>query len=189
MTLAHPLKSPWKLMHLPNLSKEVVKEKFNDDWPRAQREMLKVVDDITTIEEMWSTFNSLPKIHLFPPHDVLILSRNALPPSYESLPQGHRLQFLATTAESATVTVDLILTSVLGEQCTQKTGGASYCEIIRMSHKPGMNSKDGIKVDVWLNSGEKAAELKQYFVDLFKRKLEERKLENTVKITDHDLTK
>lgn len=149
--MSHPLKDPWYLSYLPNITPQMVEES-GGNWNEAKRKMLKPIDYIRTVEELWSTFNSLPKANSLAAGDVLILARKNKDASFEAFPNGKRIQINANSAPAADKAIDIILMSVVGEQATTVCDGNSVCDIIRIAHKPSYQHKDGVRIEVWLQS-------------------------------------
>ena len=164
----HPLKDTWKLNFLPQITKEIVNKSYEGDWAKAQKALLKAVDDVTTIEELWSTVNSIPKLHQLNQSDNVIFARNSVDPSFESFPNGHRIQITTTTSTAADKMFDLILISVVGEGCTTVCEGESTADVIRAAHKPSFQHKDSVRLEIWLRSGKYAKELMSHFSKMLK---------------------
>jgi hypothetical protein len=148
----HPLKDPWFLSFVPNITIQMVQKEYNNDWNAAQQRLLKPIDTIRSIEELWSTFNSLPKISSLPIGDTIILARNAKDPSFESFPEGKRIQICVYTQAASEKAIDIVLATVIGEQVREYCEGENDCDVIKFAHKPNQQSRDCVKIEIWLNS-------------------------------------
>jgi hypothetical protein len=164
MSSHHPLKDPWFFSFLPNITQAMVAE-YGGDWNEAKRKLLKPIDFIRTVEELWSTFNSLPKAYALGSGDVLILARKNKDASFEAFPNGKRIQINANTTVAVDKAIDTILMTVIGEQATTVCDGNSVCDIIRIVHKPSYQFKDFVRIEVWLQSAEYVEKVSTFLKD------------------------
>lgn len=167
--MQHPLKEPWFLSFLPNITPQLVAE-YGNDWNVARQKLQRSVDFVRTIEELWSTFNSLPKISSLSPGDTVILARDNKDPSFEAFPEGRRVVLTVMSAPAAEKAIDIVLAAVVGEQLTVECDGESTCDVIRLAHKPSYQAKDCVRIEVWLRSGKFVSQVMEYLKTQLKDK-------------------
>jgi hypothetical protein len=165
MSAHHALKDPWFLSFLPNITASMVTAEYGGDWNVAKLKLLKPIDYIRTVEELWSTFNSLPKAYALGSGDVLILARKNKDASFEAFPNGKRIQINAHTPVAVDKAIDTVLMTVIGEQATTVCEGNSVCDIIRIVHKPSYQFKDFVRIEVWLQSADYVEKVSTFIKD------------------------
>ena len=165
----HTLKDPWFLSFLPNISKEKVVE-FNGDWNLAKQKLLRQVDFIRTIEELWSTLNSIPRIGSLTAGDTVILARNNKDASFEAFPNGKKVTVIANSAAAADKAIDVVFAAIIGEQVTAVCDGEGTCDVIRLAHKPSLQYKDCVRIEVWLHSPKFADNVVNFLKDTLKER-------------------
>lgn len=148
----HALKDPWFLSYISNLTPDTVKYDYKGDWAKAKQALQQPLDYIRTVEELWSTINSLPKLHQLGGGSTFIFARNNIDASYEAFPNGTRVLvdlYKAVTAEKA---LDVVLSCVLGEMLTEDVcDGKTVCNVLRLSSRPNQESPELVRLEVWLS--------------------------------------
>lgn len=165
----HPLKDPWFLSFLPNISKEKVIE-YNGDWNLAKQKLMRQIDFIRTIEELWSTVNSIPRVGSLTAGDTVILARNNKDPSFEAFPNGKKVTVIANSANAADKAMDVVFAAIIGEQVTTVCDGEGTCDVIRLAHKPSLQFKDCVRIEVWLRSGKYAENIVNFLKEVLKER-------------------
>lgn len=163
-TPRHPLKSRWLLSYIPNVTEDHVKA-HGGDYDKATRLMWKKVDHIESIEELWSTVNSLPQWTALPPKDQLIFSREATEPFYKDNPQfakGFRVSVFCENKVPGKSALEAVLIAVIGEGITHATEGASVVDLIRIMRKPNVKTSDAMHIEVWLSDETRKAGVINY---------------------------
>lgn len=151
-------------MFLPSIDKEQTSKYGGYD--NAYKALLKVVGDVTSVEAVCSTFNSIPRISLFSAKDFIILSRNGLAPKYESFKDDARKMAVDALTDDASRTVlELLLASILGD-AMQNAIGENPCKVLRMSHRPGFKTPQSVRFEIWMDNPSNGPRLKSYFEDL-----------------------
>lgn len=156
MVEVHPLRSKWHVSYLPPITTEIVGT-FNGDWEQASRSFLQEGGVISSIEELWSTVNSLPQWTTLPTNGALIFARSGIEPYYSSFPNGTQVRVFANLKSAAKSALDSVLMLVMSESITNVTGGKSIVDVIRVVHKPGKQFPDAICIDLYLNDKSCAA--------------------------------
>lgn len=168
--MSHSLKDRWFLSFLPNITQAMVQQDYGGKWKEAQQKLLRPIDFITTIEELWSTFNSLPKVANLAAGDTIILARNDKEASFEAFPHGKRVLLTVYTSVAADKAVDVVLAAVIGEQLMKVCDMESTCDVIRMAHKPSYQYKDCVRIELWLSSARHAESIIGCLKDQLKEK-------------------
>ncbi|EAN85029.1 hypothetical protein TcCL_ESM02079 [Trypanosoma cruzi] len=149
---AHALKDPWFLSYIPQLTPDTVKYDFKGDWNKAKQALQQPLDYIRTVEEFWSTINSLPKLHQLGNGSTFIFARNNVDASYEAFPNGTRVLVDLYKASVAEKGMDFVLSSVLGEGLTYDVcNGKTVCDVVRLSSRPNQESPELVRLEVWLS--------------------------------------
>ncbi|KEG10171.1 hypothetical protein DQ04_04091050 [Trypanosoma grayi] len=152
MEATHALKDPWFLSYIPQLTPDTVKYDFKGDWALAKQTLQQPLDYIRTVEELWSTMNSLPKLHQLGNGGTFIFARNNIDASYEAFPNGTRLLLDLYKAAVAEKAVDVVVSAVLGESLTQDVcEGKTVCDVLRLSSRPNHESPELVRLEVWLS--------------------------------------
>eukprot|EP00796_Vickermania_ingenoplastis_P004968 gene4968-3566_t len=152
--VVHALKDKWFLSFLPLITKDLVLKQYNGDWNVAAQEKTRRLDYITTVEELWSTVNSLPHIHQLGVGSTYIFSRQDKQASYEAFPEGSRVTVKLMTTPATDRGVDVLLAAILGESMPDSAGGgdaAPICDVIRVCGRQNREFPKLIQVEVWLN--------------------------------------
>ena len=168
--MTHALKDPWFLSFLPNITQAMVQQDYGGKWKEAQQKLLRPIDFISSIEELWSTFNSLPKVPNLAAGDTILLARKNKEASFEAFPHGKRVLLTVYTASAAEKAVDVVLTAVIGEQVIKVCDSESICDVIRMAHKPSYQFKDCVRIELWLSSAQHTEAIIAYLKDQLKEK-------------------
>jgi hypothetical protein len=168
--MTHALKDPWFLSFLPNITQAMVQQDYGGKWKEAQQKLLRPIDFISSIEELWSTFNSLPKVPNLAAGDTILLARKNKEASFEAFPHGKRVLLTVYTASAADKAVDVVLTAVIGEQVIKVCEMESTCDVIRMAHKPSYQFKDCVRIELWLSSAQHTEAIIAYLKDQLKEK-------------------
>lgn len=113
--VVHALKNRWFVTFLPLITKEQVIKQYKGDWNLAAEDKGRRLDFVTTVEELWSTMNSLPSLHKIGVGSTYIFAREDKPTSYEAFPNGSRIVLKLLTPPASDKGLDIILASVLGE--------------------------------------------------------------------------
>lgn len=168
--MTHALKDPWFLSFLPNITSAMVQQDYGGKWNVAQQKLQRPIDFINTIEELWSTFNSLPKIATLSAGDTIILARRNKDPSFEAFPNGKRIQLSVSNSSSVDKVVDVVLAAVIGEQVITVCDNESTCDVIRMAHKPSYQFKDCVRIEIWLRSAQYVEKVLGFLRDQLKER-------------------
>lgn len=168
--MAHPLKDPWFLSFSPNITQAMVQQDYGGKWKEAQQKLLRPIDFISSIEELWSTFNSLPKLPNLAAGDTIILARKNKEASFEAFPNGKRVLLTVYTASAAEKAVDVVLAAVIGEQVIKFCDMESACDVIRMAHKPSYQYKECVRIELWLSSAHHSDAIVAFLQDQLKEK-------------------
>ncbi|ORC93150.1 uncharacterized protein TM35_000024760 [Trypanosoma theileri] len=148
----HALKDPWFLSYIPQLTPDIVKYDFKGDWTMAKQTLQQPLDYIRTVEELWSTINSLPKLHQLGNGSTFIFARNNIDASYEAFPDGIRVLIDLYKAAVAERALEVVLGCVLGEGITQDVcDGKTVCDVLRLSSRPSHESPELLRLEVWLS--------------------------------------
>ncbi|RNF13493.1 uncharacterized protein Tco025E_06167 [Trypanosoma conorhini] len=159
----HALRDPWFLSYIPQLTPDTVRFDFKGDWNRAKLALQQPLDYIRTVEELWSTINSLPKLHQLGNGSTFIFARNNVDASYEAFPNGTRVLVDLYKASVAEKGVDVILSSVLGEGLTEDVcNGKTVCDVLRVSSRPNQESPELVRLEVWLSDQSYAKDVAPY---------------------------
>eukprot|EP00742_Colponemidia_sp_Colp-10_P021387 GILJ01025077.1.p1 GENE.GILJ01025077.1~~GILJ01025077.1.p1 ORF type:complete len:177 (-),score=25.83 GILJ01025077.1:107-637(-) len=160
----HPLSSPWTLMYLPAIDKQQTTTYGSYDL--AYNALLNKVGVLKTVEAVCSTFNSIPKIGIFTPKDLIILSRDERPPKYEAFPNGSRKVIVDTYSDEASkVVLDLLLAAVLGDVLLNELG-ENPCHVFRVSHRPSMKNKEAARFEIWMDKPADEKAVKGFFDEM-----------------------
>ncbi|RNF11828.1 putative translation Initiation factor eIF-4e-like [Trypanosoma rangeli] len=159
----HALKDPWFLSYIPQLTPDVVKYDFKGDWNNAKQALQQPLDYVRTVEELWSTINSLPKLHQLGNGSTFIFARNNVDASYEAFPHGTRVLVDLYNASAAEKGVYVVLSSVLGEGLAQDVcNGKTVCDVLRLSSRPNQESPELVRLEVWLSDQSYAKDVTLY---------------------------
>lgn len=171
MTATHALHDRWYVSFLPLLTSDMVNSDFQGNWQLAAQQRTQKLDWITSVEELWSTVNSLPKIHQLGVGNTLIFARNNKEPSFESFPDGSRVSVNLMKPPATTVGLELILATVLGETITATTSDRRpVCDVVRVAARPSRDNTEQIRVEVWLSDASCSSGVAGFFTDVFKAK-------------------
>lgn len=173
----HKLASPWNLIFMTNVTKEVL-QAHNNDYPKAQAAALKEIGAVETIEQVCSTFNSIPRVSLLNHGDSYLLVRQGRKPAFEDFPGGSRFLIDTKSDDETKEVINILLMAVLGENVIKGTGNKSPCHVIRMTHKVSQAAANAVRFEVWMDKEEAAgqfAQMKTYFQSLLKSKVIELK--------------
>ncbi|KPA79907.1 hypothetical protein ABB37_04970 [Leptomonas pyrrhocoris] len=153
MSSTHALRDKWFASFLPLLTADMVNTDYKGNWQLASQERTQKLDWITSVEELWSTMNSLPKVHQLGMGSTLIFARNKKePPSYESLPNGSRITINLLRPPTTDGGLELVLATVMGETVAEKaSGGRPVCDVLRIAARPSREHPEQIRVEVWLS--------------------------------------
>jgi hypothetical protein len=157
----HPLKSKWLLSYIPLITPEM-ESQHGGDYDTAARAEWRKVDHITTIEEMWSTVNSLPQWTSLPPRDQMIFSREDTEPFLQNFPNGCRISVFTEMKNPGKSALEAVLISVIGEGVTTATDGEPMCDLVRIMRKPNARSSDAMHIEVWLRDESKKDAVLKY---------------------------
>lgn len=163
-TGSHDLKDKWFVSYLPLLTKEVVSKQYGGDWYRAAQEKTHRLDYVSTVEELWSTVNSLPHIHQLGVGSTYIFSRCDKQPSFEAFPDGSRVTFKLMTSPATDKGLDIILAVILGESLNgtdcgfaeelKKAEGSTslscVCDVIRICGRQNRDFPNLLQLEVWV---------------------------------------
>ncbi|CBH15523.1 Eukaryotic translation initiation factor 4E type 5 [Trypanosoma equiperdum] len=149
---SHALKDPWFVSYIPQLTTEIVKNNYEGDWNLAKEALQQPLDYVRTVEEFWSTLNSLPKLHQLESSSTFVFARNNVDASYEAFPNGTRIIVDIRKAAMAEKATAVILSSVIGESVSQEVcGGKPICDVLRLSSRPNKESPELVRLEVWLS--------------------------------------
>lgn len=176
-TATHALRDRWYVSVLPLLTTDVVNTEFKGDWKLAAKQKMQRLDWVTTVEEVWSTMNSLPKIQQLGVGSTFIFAREDMEPSFETFPSGSRLVVKLLKAPVTDKGLETIIAAVLGETVTEDaTDSLPVCDVIRIAARPSREHSDLIRVEVWLNDASYSAKVTEFL----KAALRERGLSSTL---------
>lgn len=160
----HLLKDKWFVSFLPLITKEELQQKFDGDWNRAAAFKTRRLDFVASVEELWSTMNSLPQIQQLPVGSTYLFSRQDKQTTYEAYPKGGRVILKLLTAPACTKGVDILLALILGESLSQSmreidssvdkaidNSCTSVCDLVRLCGRQNREHPDLVQVEVWLN--------------------------------------
>lgn len=150
---AHALKDRWFVSYLPLITKNLVISQYNGDWNLAAREKMRRLDFVSTVEELWSTMNSLPHIHQLGVGSTYIFSRKDKEANYEAFPNGSRITFKLMNPPACDKGLDTLLAAILGESLPDTAGDADApaCDVIRICGRQSREYPKLIHVEVWIN--------------------------------------
>ncbi|KAL7695092.1 Eukaryotic initiation factor 4E [Lotmaria passim] len=153
MSATHALRDRWFVSFLPLLTADMVNTDYKGNWQLAAQERTQKLDWITSVEELWSTMNSLPKVHQLGMGSTLIFARNKKePPSYESFPNGSRITINLLKPPTTDGGLELVLATVMGETVAEKaSAGRPVCDVLRIAARPSREHPEQIRVEVWLS--------------------------------------
>ncbi|CUE78231.1 eukaryotic translation initiation factor 4E-like protein, putative [Bodo saltans] len=157
----HPLKSKWLLSYIPHISETTVAQ-HGGDYDVAARAEWKKVDHVQTIEELWSTVNSMPQWTSLPARDQMLFSRDDVEPFFSSFPNGCRLSVFTEMKNPGKSAFDAVIVSVIGEGITAATDGEPIVDVIRIMRKPNAKSQDAMHIEVYLRDQSKQNEVLKY---------------------------
>lgn len=147
----HPLKDKWFVFYIPASKGE--------DYEHQTKEL----GYVSTIEEVYSTINTLPPITLLPNDDNLVFSRNKIEPKFESFPGGRRFSIFCKTKTQCREALTYVLAVVLGESMsTEACNGETPCDIVRVGHKGSAMYKDSARIEVWAHKNSHVAAMEKY---------------------------
>lgn len=159
----HALKDPWFLSYIPQLTPDAVKYDYKGDWTKAKQALQQPLDYIRTVEELWSTINSLPALHRLGNGSTFIFARNNIDASYEAFPNGTRILVDVYKAAAIEKALDVILSTVLGEMLTEDVcDGKTVCDVLRLSSRPNQESPELVRLEVWLSDQSYAKAVSTY---------------------------
>lgn len=162
-TATHALRDRWFVSFLPLLTVDTVNTEFKGDWKVAAQRKIQRLDWVTTVEEVWSTVNSLPKIQQLGVGSTFIFSREDKEPSFETFPNGSRLVVKLYKAPTTDKGLETIIATVLGEMVTEEaTNGVPVCDVIRIAARPSREHADMVRVEVWLNDASYSGKVAEY---------------------------
>lgn len=157
----HPLKSKWLLSYIPVVTEDALAAHDND-YDQAARAKWNKVDHVTTIEELWSTINSLPQWTSLPPRDQMLFSRGDVEPFFKNFPNGGRISVFTEMKNPGKSAFDAVIVSVIGEGITKATDGESVVDVIRIMRKPNAKSQDAMHIEIWLRDESKMGGVLKY---------------------------
>ncbi|KAG8340876.1 putative Eukaryotic initiation factor 4E [Trypanosoma vivax] len=148
----HELKDPWFLSYIPPITPEMVKNDFKDDWNLAKQELEQQLDYILTVEELWSTINSLPKIHQLARGSTFVFARKNVDAIYEAFPNGTRIIIDMQKTSVTLQTIGAVFGSVIGEGIARDVcEGKSVCDVLRLSPRASYEAPELVRLELWLN--------------------------------------
>nr|CCC93657.1 unnamed protein product [Trypanosoma congolense IL3000] len=149
---SHALKDPWFLSYIPQITTDIVKNDFKGDWNSAKDALQQPLDYVRTVEEFWSTINSLPKLHQLANGSTFVFARNNVDASYEAFPDGIRIFVDLQKAAVADKAIAVVLSSIIGESLSQEACEAKpVCDVLRLSSRPNRDFPELVRLEVWLN--------------------------------------
>ena len=171
----HPLKSPWRLWYMPQVSYEAVAQKYNGDYNAAANAAKKDVCKLNTIEELWSAFNVMPPPAVLPAGDTIALMREDKKPEFEAFPNGGRL-VLTEIPDMADKLVERVIIAVLGQQTEipmrAKVHGDApaahdLCGAVRIARRK-KKAEDNVRVEVWITDKKYGQPLADHFTEMLR---------------------
>lgn len=170
-TATHALRDRWFVSFLPLLTADMVTVEFNNDWKVAAQRKMQRLDWVTTVEEVWSTMNSLPRIQQLGVGTTFIFSREDKEPSFETFPNGSRLVVKLFKSPTTEKGLETIIAAVLGEMVTEEaTNGVPVCDVIRIAARPSRDYSDTVRVEVWLNDASYSGSVADYLKSVFRER-------------------
>ncbi|KAG5501785.1 hypothetical protein JKF63_04054 [Porcisia hertigi] len=149
----HPLKSKWFVFYIP-ASK-------GNEYEHETKEL----GYVSTIEEVYSTINTLPPITLLPFDDNLVFSRDKIDPQFESFPGGARFSIFCKTKTQCREAMTYVLAVVLGEAISRDAcNGESPCDIVRVGHKSSAMYKESVRIEVWAHQNPHNTAMEKYLL-------------------------
>lgn len=176
----HPLKNKWLVSYIPVLTAEVL-EKHRNDYDAATRAVWRKVDFITTVEELWSTVNSLPQWTALPARDQMIFSREQAEPFFQTFPNGCRISIYTEVLSAGKSALDAVFVHVIGEGITAASEGVSVIDLIRIMRKPNAKSNDAMHIELWLNDKSRKDPILKFLRDEIHKDFPTTKVEESVK--------
>lgn len=167
MSSTHALKNQWFVSFLPHIAPDMVATEYKGDWNRASKDHMERLDWVTTVEEVWSTLNSMPKLKQLGPGSTFIFARSDVDPSFESFPNGSRVVVSLQREPATKDGLDAVVSAVLGENMSVEVG-VPVCDVLRIAYRPNQKFSDLVRVEVWLNDASYSASSVQYLKELFK---------------------
>lgn len=147
----HLLKDKWFVFYIPASKGE--------DYEHQTKEL----GYVTSIEEVYSTINTLPPITLLPNDDNLVFSRNKIEPQFESFPGGRRFSIFCKTKTQCREALTYVLAVVLGEAISKEAcNGECPCDIVRVGHKGSVMYKESVRIEVWAHKNNHNAAMERY---------------------------
>lgn len=168
ISATHKLRDRWFVSFLPVLKLDVINKEYNGNWTLAARHHRERLDWVTTVEELWSTINSLPRIHLLGTGSAYIFSRDDKEPKFEAFPNGSRVIVNLLSSSSADTGLDLLLSIVLGEQFNESIESSeTVCDIVRIVARSTREHSEVTRIEIWLNNKAFLHDLKLFIIKLF----------------------
>lgn len=147
----HPLRSTWTLSSSKTPSEAQVAAE-NNDYDAAQRKASKKIGLLSTIEQLWTTINSLPQPSQLPNGDSLIFARDGVEPAFSSFPNGTRIGVTCNLGDNmGKFGYEHCLALVLGECVTEVTEGKAVVDVVRAKHKAYRNWTQCTCIELWLS--------------------------------------
>ncbi|KAG5489937.1 hypothetical protein JKF63_00055 [Porcisia hertigi] len=172
MSATHALRDKWFVSFLPLLTTDMVNTDYKGNWQLAAQERTQKLDWITSVEELWSTMNSLPKVHQLGMGSTLIFARNNKePPSYEAYPNGSRIIINLLRPPTTDAGLELVLAVVMGETVAEKaSNGKPVCDVLRIAARPTRDNSEQIRVEVWLSDSSPSHAVAEFLAEALKEK-------------------
>lgn len=172
MSSTHALRDRWFVSFLPLLTADMVNTDFKGNWQLAAQERTQKLDWITSVEELWSTINSLPRVNQLGMGSTLIFARNKKePPSYESFPNGSRITINLLRPPTTEGGLELVLATVMGETVAEKASdGRPVCDVLRIAARPSRENPEQVRVEVWLSDSTCSRAVAEFLADAMKAK-------------------
>ncbi|KAG5476328.1 hypothetical protein LSCM1_04030 [Leishmania martiniquensis] len=149
----HPLKDKWFVFYIP-ASK-------GSEYEHETKEL----GYVSTIEEVYSTINTLPPITLLPNDDNLVFSRNKIEPQFESFPGGMRFSIFCKTKTQCREAMTYVVAVVLGEAISRDAcKGERLCDIVRIGHKGSAMYKESVRIEVWAHQSPYNVAMEKYLI-------------------------
>eukprot|EP01084_Bolivina_argentea_P156370 272521_1 len=169
----HPLKSPWRLWYMAQVSYDVVSSKFGGDYNAAMNSAKKDICNLESVEELWSALNVMPPPAVLPAGDTVALMRDGKKPEFEDFPKGGRL-VLTEIPDMADKLVERVIIAVLGQQtevplrekvCGDAPSPFDLCGAVRVARRK-KKGEDNVRVEVWITDKSYGTALSAYFTEL-----------------------
>ncbi|KAG5463888.1 hypothetical protein LSCM1_00061 [Leishmania martiniquensis] len=172
MSATHALRDRWFVSFLPLMTADMVNTEYKGNWQLAAQERTQKLDWITSVEELWSTMNSLPKVHQLGMGSTLIFARNNKePPSYEAYPNGSRIMINLLKPPTTDAGLELVLAVVMGETIAEKASdGKPVCDVLRIAARPSREHSEQIRVEVWLSDSTRSHAVAKFLAEAMKGK-------------------